>query len=334
MGLAMQFTRAGGPEVLEAAQLQVPSPGPGQVQLRHTAIGLNYIDTYHRSGLYSVALPAIPGLEAAGVIEAVGEGVSGLAVGDRVAYGRGPMGAYCQARVIPAKECIPIPDGVRDEIAAASMLKGLTAWFLLHETFPVTKGDTILVHAAAGGVGQLLVQWATAKGARVIATAGSPEKADIARALGASDVILYREQEVAPKVKLLTGGAGVDVVYDAVGQATFTASLDSLKPKGLMVSYGQASGPVPPFALTELVRRGSLFITRPSMMDYVRDDATYRKAATALLAMIAEGTLKVTVAQQFDLKDAARAHTALEARDTVGSTVLVPAAATASPSEF
>lgn len=324
MGLAMQFQRAGGPEVLEAFALTPPSPGPGQVLLRQTAVGLNFIDIYHRSGLYPVPLPAIPGLEAAGVVEAVGEGVGDVTPGMRVAYGRGPLGAYAEQRVIPAKECIPIPDAVSDEVAASAMLKGLTAWYLLHRTFPVAKGDTILVHAAAGGVGQLLVQWATGLGARVIATAGSKEKAAIATALGASDVILYREQEIAPRVKLLTHNRGVDVVYDAVGKTTFTGSLDSLKPLGMMVSYGQASGPIPPMELSELAKRGSLFLTRPNMMDYVRDDATYAQAATLLLAKIADGTLKVDIGQRVPLRDAAKAHAALEARGTTGSTVLIP----------
>lgn len=324
MVFAMQFTVTGGPEVLKPVEI-MPSPlGADELLLRHTAIGLNYIDTYHRSGLYAVPLPMVPGLEAAGVVEAVGSAVSDVKIGDRVAYGKGPLGAYSEKRVIPARECVPIPEGVSDEQAAASMLKGLTAWYLLFETFPVTKGDTILVHAAAGGVGQLLVQWAKALGARVIGTTGSAEKAALATALGADAVILYREQDVAAEIKKLTDGRGVDVVYDAVGKSTFTASLDSLKPKGMMVSYGQASGPIPPFDLKELAVRGSLFLTRPNLMDYFRQDATYQKAARALLAMVGEGRLKVEIAQRFALKDAVQAHAALEARDTTGSTILLP----------
>jgi len=321
---AIQFAQTGGPDVLHMAEISLPSVGPAEVRLTHTAIGLNFIDTYHRSGLYVVPLPATPGMEAAGVIAEVGAQVTTLKVGDRVAYGRGPLGAYAQERVIAAAECIPLPQQVSDQIAASAMLKGLTAWFLLHETFPVTKGDTILVHAAAGGVGQLLVQWAKQLGARVIGTAGSAEKADIARKYGADAVILYRQEDVAARVRSLTDGRGVDVVYDAVGQSTFTASLDSLKPKGMMVSYGQASGPIAPFSMSELARRGSLYLTRPGLMDYMRDDATYHKAATALLTKLAKGELKMAAPTTYPLAEAAKAHAALEARDTIGSTVLIP----------
>jgi NADPH2:quinone reductase len=324
MVMAIQFARVGGPEVLEPVTLTLPAPQPGQVLVKHTAIGLNYIDTYHRSGYYPVGLPAVPGLEAAGIVEAVGEGVTSVKLGDHVVYGRGPMGAYAEKRFISAKECILIPQGVGDEVVASAMLKGLTAWYLLHQTFPVSKGDTILVHAAAGGVGLLLVQWAKKLGARVIGTAGSAEKAGLARNHGADDMILYREEDVAERVRTLTGGKGVDVVYDAVGKTTFRSSLDSLKPLGLMVSYGQASGPIPPFDLSELAKRGSLFITRPGMMDYMKEDATYRKAAEALLALIAAGELKVRVDQRYPLREAGKAHAALEARETTGSTVLVP----------
>lgn len=324
MVMAIQFAAVGGPEVLQPVELNLPAPAPGQVLLKQTAIGLNFIDTYHRSGYYTVGLPAIPGLEAAGVVEAIGEGVTQVKAGDRVCYGRGPMGAYSQKRFIAAKELIAIPEPVSDEVAASAMLKGLTAWCLLHEVFPVTKQDTILVHAAAGGVGLLLVQWARSIGARVIGTAGSQEKAALATQFGANAVILYKQEDVAQRVRSLTDGRGVDVVYDAVGATTFTSSLDSLKPKGMMVSYGQASGPVPPFGLQELAKRGSLYLTRPSMTDYVKHDVTYRKAAEALLGLIAQGTLKVRVDQRYPLKDAAKAHAALEARQTTGSTVLIP----------
>lgn len=324
MVMAMQFTQTGGPEVLQAVTLNFPTkPQPGQVLLKQTAIGLNYIDTYHRSGLYQVGLPAIPGMEGAGVVEAVGEGVDSVKVGDRVCYGRGPMGGYAEKRFIHAKELIAIPDGITDEVAASVMLKGLTAWYLLHTTFPAAKGDKILVHAAAGGVGLLLVQWAVKKGALVIGTAGSAEKAELAKHAGCSSVILYRSENVAERVRALTG-EGVDVVYDAVGKDTFMGSLDSLKPQGMMVSYGQASGEIPPFDLRELARRGSLFITRPSLMDLTKNDSLYRKAATELLAMVARGDLKVSVAQRYALKDAGKAHAALEARSTTGSTVLIP----------
>jgi NADPH2:quinone reductase len=325
MVMAMQFTQTGGPEVLQPVTLNLPTnPQPGQVLLRQTAIGLNYIDTYHRSGLYAVGLPAIPGMEGAGVVEAVGEGVDGLKPGDRVAYGRGPMGGYAEKRFIHAKELIPIPEGISDEVAASVMLKGLTAWYLLHTTFPVAKGDKVLVHAAAGGVGLLLSQWAAKKGALVIGTAGSPEKAQLAKEAGCASVILYRTENVAERVRALTNDAGVDVVYDAVGRDTFTGSLDSLKPQGMMVSYGQASGEIPPFDLRELSKRGSLFITRPSLMDLTKNDNLYRKAATELLAMVGRGDLAVNVAQRYALRDAAKAHAALESRATTGSTVLIP----------
>lgn len=324
MVVAMQCAQVGGPEMLQPVEVTLPAPGPNQIRLRHTAIGLNYIDVYHRSGLYPLPLPATPGMEAAGVVEAVGASVTGLKPGDRVAYGRGPVGAYAQARVIAAQECILLPDAVSDSIAASAMLKGLTAWYLLHETFPVAKGDTLLVHAAAGGVGQLLVQWAKQLDARVIATAGSAAKADIARQCGADAVILYRQEDVAARVRSLTDGRGVDVVYDAVGQSTFMGSLDSLKPKGMMVSYGQASGPIPPMELSELGKRGSLYLTRPSLMDYMRDEATYQKAARVLLAKLADGSLRVAAPTPYPLTEAAAAHTALEARQTTGSVILLP----------
>lgn len=324
MANAIRFYAHGGAQVLKFEPVDVPLPGPGEVRLRHTAIGLNYIDIYHRSGLYPVQLPCIPGMEAAGMVEEVGEGVKNLKPGDHVAYGRGPLGAYAEVRNIAAKELIPIPNGVSDEQAAACMLKGLTAWYLLHETFPVKRGDTLLIHAAAGGVGLILVQWAKKIGARVIATVGSEEKAALVRQHGADQIILYRSEPVASKVKQLTDGRGVDVVYDAVGKSTFIASLDSLKPQGLMVSYGQASGPIPPFDLQELAKRGSLYLTRPGLMDYMKRDATYREAATELLKRVAVGDIDVHVAQRVPLKDADKAQIALETRETVGATVLVP----------
>lgn len=320
---AIQFSKTGGADVLRKVTLASRAPGAGEVRLRHTAIGLNFIDVYHRSGLYPVPLPAIPGLEAAGVIEEVGPGVA-LAPGMRVAYGRGPLGAYASERIIAAKECIPLPDSVTDAMAASVMLKGLTAWYLLHQTFPVRRGDSILIHAVAGGVGQILCQWAKHLGARVIGTAGSEEKARRARAIGCDDIIFYRTEDVAKRVRVLTGGKGVPVVYDAVGKDTFTGSLDSLAPLGMMVSYGQASGPIPPFDLRELAKRGSLFITRPGMMDYMREDATYAQAAQAVFALLASGKLVLDPPQQFALADAAAAHKALEGRQTMGSTILVP----------
>lgn len=321
---AIRFYTHSGAQVLKFEPVDLPSPAANEVRLRHTAIGLNYIDIYHRSGLYPVPLPAIPGLEAAGVVEEVGADVKNLKIGDHVVYGRGPMGAYTEVRNISAKELIPIPHEVSDETAAAAMLKGLTAWYLLHQTFPVTKNDTLLVHAAAGGVGLILVQWAKKIGARVIATVGSEEKAALVKEHGADQVILYRTEPVASKVRQLTDGKGVDVVYDAVGKSTFVASLDSLKPQGLLVSYGQASGPIPPFDLQELSKRGSLYLTRPTLMDYMKRDATYREAATELLRRIATGDIHIHIAQRFSLKDAGKAQIALETRETVGATVLVP----------
>ena len=321
---AIQFRTPGKAEVLRMTQIELSNPIEGEVRLRHTAIGVNFIDIYHRTGLYPVKLPAILGMEAAGVIEAVGEGVSDFKVGDRVAYGRGPMGAYATARNISTKELIAIPEKVSDETAASAMLKGLTAWYLLHQTFPVSKGDTILVHAAAGGVGLILSQWAKKLGCRVIGTVGSPDKAVQAKANGCDEVILYRNEDVAARVMEFTAGTGVDVVYDAVGKTTFTASLDSLKNQGMLVSYGQASGPIPPFDITELSKRGSLYLTRPSLKDYMRDHATYQKAGKALLAMIAAGDIKISTAQRYPLREAAAAHRALEVRQTTGSTILIP----------
>lgn len=321
---AIQFTRTGEAEVLRFVAQNPLAPAPHEVRLRHTAIGVNFIDIYHRTGLYPVKLPAVPGMEAAGVVESVGEHVNGLKVGDRVAYGRGPMGAYATARNIAARELIKLPDGVSDDVAASAMLKGLTAWYLLHETFPVQKGDQILVHAAAGGVGLILTQWAKKIGAWVIGTAGSADKAAIAKEHGCDEVILYRDEDVAKQVRKLTDGRGVDVVYDAVGKTTFFSSLDSLRPMGMMVSYGQASGPIPPFDLGELAKRGSLYITRPGLKDYMLSDDTYAKAGAALFAMIASGAIKITTAQRYALKDAAAAHRALEVRQTTGSTILVP----------
>lgn len=320
---AIQFRKTGGPEVLERMSITLPEPGPGEVRIRHSAIGLNFIDIYQRSGLYPTNLPTILGTEAAGVIEAVGAGVN-FSVGARVAYARGPLGAYASERIMPANHCVPLPDNVSDALAASAMLKGLTAWYLLHETFPVRRGDTILVHAAAGGVGQILCQWAKLLGATVIGTVGSEAKAVIAKKAGCDHVIFYRTEDVAAHVRALTDGAGVPVVYDAVGKATFTASLNALKPLGMMVSFGQASGPIPAFELGELAKRGSLFITRPSLKDYIADDATYQRAAKALLALIGSEKLTMHVSKRYALADAAEAHRALEARETTGSSVMIP----------
>lgn len=320
---AMQFRKVGGPEVFEKVSVKLTPPGPGEVRVRHTAIGLNYIDTYHRTGLYPVPLPCIPGSEAAGVVEAIGPGV-GLAPGTRVAYARGPLGAYAAERVMAAKDCVVLPAEVNDVTAASAMLKGLTAWYLLRETFPVRKGDTILVHAAAGGVGQILCQWAKELGARVIGTVGSEAKAVFAKQAGCDEIIFYRTDDVAKRVRELTNGAGVPVVYDAVGKSTFVASLDSLAPLGMIVSFGQASGPLPAFELSELAKRGSLFITRPRLPDYIAKDEAYQRAAKEMLGMIASGKIKLNTPQRFALSDVAKAHQALEGRETSGSVVLVP----------
>lgn len=323
MVLAMQFREVGGPEVLKPVEIKLPPLQEGEVRIRHTAIGVNFIDIYHRNGLYPTKLPTIPGSEAVGIIEEVGEGVS-LAVGTRVAYARGPMGAYIEERPIAANHCVVVPDGVSDVVAASAMLKGLTAWYLLRETFPVRKGDTILVHAAAGGVGLILCQWAKHLGARVIGTVGSEAKGITAKQAGCDEIILYRDEDVAKRVRELTDGKGVPVVYDAVGKTTFTASLDSLEPRGMLVSFGQASGPIPPFEISELLKRGSLFLTRPSLKDYIADDAAYQRAAKELFAMIENKHLKLQTQLRYALSDAANAHKAIEARETSGSTILIP----------
>ena len=322
--LAIQAIRTGGPEVLEAVELPVPTPGPGQILVRNTAIGLNYIDTYFRTGLYPAKLPAVLGLEGAGVVEAVGEGVTRFKAGDRAAYGNGPMGAYAEYHVVPAERAVQIPAGVDDKTAAAAMLKGMTAEFLVRRCYPVKAGDAVLVHAAAGGVGQILVQWAASLGARVIGTAGSADKAALAKELGCEEVILYRDEDVAARVKALTGGAGVRVVYDGVGAATFEGSLASLGRRGMLVSYGNASGPVPAVAPLRLSQGGSLFLTRPTLFDYVATTPELDASAAALFAVIASGAVKIGIGQEFALKDARAAHEALESRETSGSTLLIP----------
>jgi len=316
----------GGPEVLEVGQGEVAAPGPGEIRVRHTAIGLNYIDTYFRTGLYPppMGLPFTPGLEAAGVVEAVGEGVGSLAVGQRVAYGTGPLGAYSSERLLPAEKAIAIPENIDDETAAAMMLKGMTAQYLLRQTYAVKPGDTILVHAAAGGVGLIAGQWAKHLGATVIGTAGSPEKAALAKAHGYDHVILYREENIAERVKEITGGKGVPVVYDGVGKDTFEASLDSLQPRGLLVSFGNASGPVTGVNIGILAAKGSLYVTRPTLASYTANRAELEACADDLIDVIAKGAVKIEVNQRFALTDAAKAHTTLEGRGTTGCTVLLP----------
>ncbi|HRD29381.1 MAG TPA: quinone oxidoreductase [Caulobacter sp.] len=322
--LAIQATRAGGPEVLEAVDLPTPTPGPGEILIRQEAVGLNYIDTYQRTGLYPVPFPTVLGLEGAGTVEAVGEGVTRFAVGDRAAYGNGPLGAYAEYHVVPAGRAVKAPSAIDSRTAAAAMLKGMTAEFLLRRCYPVRKGDAVLIHAAAGGVGSILTQWARALGATVIGTAGSPEKAALARNFGADETILYREEDVAARVRAITGGAGVRVVYDGVGAATFEGSLASLGRRGMLVSYGNASGPAPAVEPLRLSRGGSLFLTRPTLFDYVVTTEELDESAGALFEVINSGAVKIDIGQTFPLSQTRQAHEALEGRETTGSTLLIP----------
>jgi NADPH:quinone reductase len=325
MTKAIRMGKTGGPDVLRWETVEVPPPAAGELRVRHTAVGLNFIDTYHRSGLYPLALPAILGSEAAGIVEEVGPGVVGFAKGDRVAYGTGPTGAYAEARNVPAVHVVHVPATIEDRTAAAVMLKGMTAWYLVRRTRAVTKDDVVLVHAAAGGVGLLLCQWAKHLGATVIGTVGSEAKATLAKAHGCDHVLLYRTEDVARRVRELTGGEGVPVVYDSVGKDTFTTSLDSLRPLGLMVSFGQSSGPIGPIDPRILAQKGSLFLTRPTLGDYVgRKRSDLEGAASELFELLGRGVLRVRVDQTYPLQDAARAHADLEARKTTGSTLLVP----------
>jgi len=321
--LAVQAREAGAPEVLEVVDIPVPTPRPGQIVVRHEAVGLNFIDTYQRSGLYPVKFPAVLGQEAAGVVEAVGEGVDRFRVGDKVAYA-GQTGAYAEAAAIPASRAVKVPAGVSGEMAAACLLKGMTAEFLLRRCYPVKAGQTILTHAAAGGVGTILVQWAKALGVTVIGTVGSEEKAALARAHGCDHVILYRSEDVVARVKEITGGKGVPVVYDSVGKDTFEMSLASLARRGMFVSFGNASGAVPPFSPLRLSQGGSLFMTRPTMGDYTATPEELDESASALFAVIASGQVKIEIGQRFALKDTRAAHEALQGRETIGATVLVP----------
>jgi NADPH2:quinone reductase len=315
----------GGPDVLRLEAYEPPRPGPGEVLVRQTAVGLNFIDVYFRTGFYPPAggLPFTPGIEAAGVVEAVGEGITEVHVGQRVAYAASP-GAYADARTVPAEVLVPLPDGVSDERAAAMMNKGVTARYLLRQTYVVGSGDTILVHAAAGGVGTILCQWAKRLGATVIGTVGSREKAEVAKARGCDHVILYKEEDFAGRVREITGGEGVPVVYDGVGKATFTGSLDCLRPRGLMVSYGNASGAVDAFDLGVLSRKGSLYVTRPTLFTHISTREDLLACATDLFAAVAGGAVVIDVNRRFPLDRAADAHRALEGRETTGSTLLVP----------
>ena len=324
MTKAIRFSETGGPEVMKLESIDVPPPGPGEVRIRQTAIGLNYIDTYHRSGLYPVPMPSGIGLEGAGVVEELGQGVTTLKPGDRVAYGTGPIGAYAEARNFPANRLIKLPDSIADETAAGMMLKGMTVRYLLRATYVVKPGDTILMHAAAGGVGLLLTQWAKALGARVIGTVGSAAKVDIAKAHGCDVVINSSTEDVVKRLRDETNGKGVPVVYDGVGQATVLTSLDCLQPRGLLVSFGNASGPVKNFDLGLLAAKGSLYITRPTLFSYTSTDEDFRTTAQDLVDVVASGKVKVPVNQRYALGDAVQAHRDLEARKTTGTTVLVP----------
>ena len=314
----------GEPEVLRFEDVEVGRPGPGQVRLRQTAVGLNFIDVYFRTGLYPApGLPFTPGVEGAGVVEEVGEGVSDLRVGERVAYA-GPIGAYAASRLAPADRLVPIADDVSDEQAAAMMLKGLTAHYLLRRTFRVQPGQTILFHAAAGGVGSIATQWAKHLGVTVIGTVGSEAKAELARAQGCAHVIRYDQEDVVARVREITGGRKVPVVYDSVGQSTFERSLDCLAPLGMLVSFGQSSGKIPPVDLGILSQKGSLYVTRPTLATYVAAREDLLAAAKELFEAVGSGTVRIEVSQRFPLREAAEAHRALEGRRTTGSTVLLP----------
>ncbi len=321
--LAMQIHAPGGPDAFQATEVPLPEPGAGEVRVQVAAVGVNFIDVYGRSGQYKVALPATLGQEAAGLVDALGSGVTDLAVGDRVAYA-GVPGAYAAYTVVPAARLVRVPDGVDLPQAAAVMLQGMTAHYLSHSTYALKPGDTALVHAAAGGAGRLLVQVAKACGARVIGTAGSPEKVALAESAGADAVIAYRDMEFAPEVRRLTDGRGVDVVYDSVGKDTFAGSLDSLRPRGMLVLYGQSSGAVPPLDPQVLNAKGSLFLTRPTLGHYIATREELLERSTAVLTAVADGTLDVQIDQTFPLTDAAAAHRYLEARQTKGKVLLLP----------
>jgi len=323
MTQAIRIHETGGPEVLRWEEVAVGAPGPGEARVRHTAIGLNFIDTYHRSGLYPLPLPAVPGSEGAGVVVQVGDGVAGLKPGDRVAYA-GPVGAYAEERLVAADRLVPLPDGVDDRLAAAAMLKGMTAQYLLRRTHRVEAGETILLHSAAGGVGLIAAQWAKSLGATVIGTVSTDEKAALALGAGCDHVVVTSREDFVARVREVTGGAGVRVVYDAVGKDTFAGSLDCLAPLGLMVSFGNASGPVPPVAPLVLAQKGSLYLTRPTLMAYTARREDLLATAADLFSVLGSGAVKLRIGATWPLREAAAAHAALESRRTTGSTVLLP----------
>ena len=324
MPKAIRFHKTGGPEVLVAEDVEVGDPGQGQIRIKQHAVGLNYLDTYHRTGLYPLPLPSGLGSEGAGVVEAVGPGVTELKAGDRVAYASAPVGAYAEARLYPADRAVRIPEGISFETAAAMMLKGMTAQYLIKRTFKVQSGMTVLWHAAAGGVGLIACQWLRVLGAKVIGTVGSDEKAALAKSHGCEHAIVYTRENFVERVKELTGGKGVPVVYDSVGKTTFMGSLDCLQALGLMVSFGNASGAVEPFPLTLLSQKGSLYITRPTLVSYTAKREDLLATAADLFEVVKSGKVKIEIAKRYPLKDSAEAHRDLEARKTTGSVVLMP----------
>jgi NADPH2:quinone reductase len=324
MPKAIRFYQTGGPEVLQWEDVDVGDPGAGQARVRQTAIGVNFVDTYHRSGLYPVSLPSGLGSEAAGVVEAVGPGVTSIRPGDRVAYAGGPPGSYAEARLMPADRLLRIPDGISDRTAAAMMLKGMTTQYLIRRTYEVQPGDTVLFHAAAGGVGLIACQWLKALGATVIGTAGSDEKAALARAHGCDHVIVYTSEDFPTRVREITGGRGVPVVYDSVGKSTFMGSLDCLQPFGLLVSFGNASGPVPPFELGILAPKGSLYVTRPTLATYTATRADLEATANELFGVVVSGQVKIEINHVHALKDAQQVHRDLQGRKTTGSIIMLP----------
>ncbi len=323
MAKAVRYHKQGGPEVLQLDDLQVGDPAQGQVRIRHTSIGVNFVDTYQRSGLYPMQLPQVAGNEGAGVVEAVGPGVTDLKAGDRVAY-TGLPGSYCEQRIVPADRMVKLPAGISDEQAASMMLKGLTVHYLIHTTYPVKKGETVLWHAAAGGVGLIACQWLKALGVTTIGTAGSDEKTALAKAHGAEHVINYSRENFVERVKAITGGKGVPVVYDGVGKATWEGSLDCLRPRGLVVSFGNASGPVAPVNLGILSTKGSLYVTRPTLATHIASRADLVERSNALFDAVKSGKVKIETTRRYKLADAQQAHRDLEARKTTGSIVLTP----------
>jgi NADPH2:quinone reductase len=324
MAKAIRIFKTGGPEVMEYVDIEVGEPGPGEARVRHAACGLNYIDVYFRTGLYPLPLPAGLGMAGAGIVEAVGTGVSHVVPGDRVAYAARPPGAYAEARTLPASHLVKLPDSISFDTGAAMLLQGLTAQYLLRQTFVLRGGETILFHAAAGGVGLIACQWAKALGVTVIGTVGSDEKGVLAKAHGCTHVINYNTENLVERVRDITGGRGVPVVYDSVGKDTFTGSLDCLSPLGMMVSFGNSSGVVPPFSLNELVSRGSLYITRPTLFSYTAGRGNLERMAADLFAMVESGKVRIGINQRYALKDVVQAHRDLEARKTTGSTILIP----------